>query len=94
MRLLVCAGLCALLSGCSGDMSDLLAFGHHDADTAEAASPAAAAPMPVATAQANPNDQFCRNVATQDATDKGFDQATQARVAQQSYSQCLTLFSR
>jgi len=76
-------------------MSDLLEFGHHDADTAEAAaSPAAAAPMPVAMAQANPNDQFCRNVAAQDAADKGFDQATQARVAQQSYSQCLTLFSR
>jgi hypothetical protein len=89
MRLLVCAGLCALLAGCSGNLSDLFEFDHHEAEVPEAA----AAPAPVVAAQANPNDQFCRDVAAQDAAGKGFDQATQARVAQQSYTQCLALYS-
>lgn len=89
MRLLACAGLCLLLSGCSGDLTNLLDFDHHEAEATETA----AAPVPVAAASANPNDRFCRDVATQDAAGKGFDQATQARVAQQSYTQCMMLYN-
>jgi hypothetical protein len=40
------------------------------------------------------NADFCRAVATQDATANGFDQATQQRVFARSYGQCVAIYSR
>jgi pyruvate/2-oxoglutarate dehydrogenase complex dihydrolipoamide acyltransferase (E2) component len=54
---------------------------------------AAAAPAPVAPA-APENADFCRAVATKDATENGFDPATQQRVLAQSYAQCVAIYTR
>jgi len=40
------------------------------------------------------NADFCRAVATQDATGSGFDPATQQRVFARSYGQCVAMYSR
>jgi hypothetical protein len=40
------------------------------------------------------NADFCRAVATQDATGSGFDPATQQRVFARSYGQCVAIYSR
>jgi hypothetical protein len=40
------------------------------------------------------NADFCRAVATQDATANGFDPATQQRVFARSYGQCVAIYSR
>jgi hypothetical protein len=53
----------------------------------------AAASEPSAPASA-PNTDFCRAVATQDATSNDFDAATQARVLARSYAQCMTIYTR
>ena len=37
---------------------------------------------------------FCRAVATKDATENGFDPATQQRVLAQSYNQCVAIYTR
>ena len=55
------------------------------AATSVAAAPAAPAPS---------ENDFCRAVATKDATDNGFDPATQQRVLAQSYAQCVAIYSR
>lgn len=81
MRLFACLGLCILLAGCS-DYGD-------DAGSAVAVPVVAPAPAPVAM-----DDSFCRNAAAGDANGHGYDQATQARVTQQSYAQCKALFAR
>ena len=52
---------------------------------------AAAAPAPVAAPE---NADFCRAVATKDATENGFDPATQQRVLAQSYAQCVAIYTR
>ena len=52
-------------------------------ETAQAAAPAAPA-----------NTDFCRAVATQDATGNDFDPATQQRVFARSYAQCVSIYSR
>jgi hypothetical protein len=57
------------------------------------AATATAAPAPV-TAAAPDNADFCRAVATQDATENGFDPATQQRVFAQSYGQCVAIYTR
>jgi hypothetical protein len=57
------------------------------------AATAAAAPAPV-TAAAPDNADFCRAVATKDATENGFDPATQQRVFAQSYAQCVAIYTR
>jgi hypothetical protein len=77
------------LSGCSDvgfSFDDILNFG---SDTAEAPAPGSAT---AATAAAVPPSAFCRNVAQQDATEGAFDPATQARMAQKSYAQCVALY--
>jgi hypothetical protein len=61
--------------------------------TAATSAPAAIAAAPAASGEPS-NVDFCRSVATQDATDNGFDQATQARVFAQSYSQCVAIYTR
>lgn len=95
MRLVACLGLCLLLSGCS-DLSGMFSSDSNaDDDTVQ--TEAAADPAPVAAPAAAPaprDDSFCRNVAANDANSYGYDQATQARVAQQSFAQCQATFTR
>ncbi len=57
--------------------------------TRQAAAPAQLAPQAPAT---RPADPFCQAVATQDSQGGGFDQATQSRVYQTSYNQCVVMF--
>ena len=94
---------CLLLAGCTdADWNHALNYsGMGDAEP-DAAPPAPtrqvsapAAPQPVAAAPMAPaNNDFCKGVATNDATANSFDPATQQRVLQQSYAQCLTIYSR
>jgi len=99
---------CLALAGCTdAQWNHALNYGGlGDADAAESevavetqappvraqVSAATATPQPMAIAPAN--SDFCKSVATQDATANGFDPATQQRVLQQSYQQCLTIYSR
>ena len=94
---------CLLLAGCSdADWDHALNYAGLDkSDTVRASSspPAVArsAPQPAAapaTVAAAPNADFCRAVATEDATSNGFDPATQQRVFAQSYAQCVAIYSR
>ncbi len=87
-------GLCALLfltSGCSSlpSLHSLLAF---DGDETETAQAAPAAPIIVPAAPAG--DEWCRRIAASSraqAVASGFDAATQERMAQQSYQQCMAM---
>ena len=96
---------CLLLAGCTdtdwnralnyGGMGDAEASGTPDAPPPRriarpAPQPAAAEAPPV---DSTSND-FCKAVATRNATNNSFDAATQARVFTQSYSQCLTIYTR
>ena len=64
-------------------------------ETRAPGTPAQAAPQPVAAnPAASAGSDFCKSVATQDATANGFDPATQQRVLQQSYNQCITIYNR
>jgi hypothetical protein len=71
-----------------------------DADTASipsapvtATSAASTASIPNTAAQPA-NADFCRAVATQDASGSGFDPATQQRVFARSYGQCVAIYAR
>jgi hypothetical protein len=77
------------LAGCS-DMGHLMNFGGDPYPEVAAATPVAA-PAPAAAGPAAP-DAFCMGVAKGDATRNDFDAATQQRVAQRSYAQCVTIF--
>jgi len=55
----------------------------------QAAAPTQLAPQ---APTARPADPFCQAVATQDSQGGGFDQATQSRVYQTSYNQCVVMF--
>ena len=91
---------CLLLAGCTeaqwNNALNYTGLGAGEDSTAEAAAtPPAAAPAAAAPeAQADPNTDLCRAVATQDATRNDFDQATQQRVFARSFSQCVAVFSR
>ena len=92
--------VCLLLAGCSeADWNHALNYtglnGDEDA-TAEAAQPAPAAATTAAApgAQAMPNTELCRAVATQDATSNDFDAATQQRVFARNYAQCMAIYQR
>ena len=61
--------------------------------TVVTSAPATVAAAPAASVEPS-NVDFCRSVATQDASDNGFDQATQARVFAQSYAQCVAIYTR
>ena len=76
-----------LLAGCS-DVSNLLDFPGSSPREVAAAAPAAA-PAPASPGAPDP---FCLGVAKGDATDNDFDAATQQRVAQRSYAQCVAIF--
>jgi len=95
--------LCLLLAGCTdADWDHAMNYGGlAEPDEAPAKPPrsvAAAAPATVAAApaaSAEPsNADFCRSVATRDAADNGFDQATQTRVFAQSFAQCVAIYTR
>jgi hypothetical protein len=57
-------------------------------------SPAAVAAAESMPATAPNNKGFCQAVAQQDATDDGFDAATQRSVYARSYAQCLAIYTR
>ena len=95
--------LCLLLAACTdADWDHVMSYGGlTQPDEAPAMRPRPAAVSASATVAAAPaasvepsNADFCRSVATQDASDNGFDQATQARVFAQSYSQCVSIYTR
>ena len=75
-----------------------------DAPVTTAVPQPATAPRPIAATQATAaapvapvapdNADFCRAVATKDATENGFDPATQQRVLAQSYAQCVAIYTR
>ena len=88
-------------AGCTdSDWNHLLSFGGGAEEEPVTAPAAAPAPQPEATAAAAPapalppNAEFCKNVATEDATRNGFDPATQQRVFQRSYQQCVAIYTR
>ena len=90
-------------AGCTdSDWNHLLSYGGMGGSDEEAAAPVQpAAEAPAATAAAGPaglaqpaNADFCKNVAAQDATRNGFDQATQQQVFQRSFQQCVAIYTR
>lgn len=90
---------CLLLAGCSeNDWTHALNYsglgGDEDATTEAVQPTAPAAVTAAAPAQAVPNSDLCRAVATQDATSNDFDPATKQRVFAQSYSQCVAIYTR
>jgi hypothetical protein len=88
MRAIAAVAAALLLAGCSQMPDNLFGF---DSPQEEAPAAPQAAPQQQAAATVSSNDSLCRAVAQQDATGNGFDQATQQRVAQQSYAQCIAL---
>jgi hypothetical protein len=93
MRVPVLLFVLPLLAGCTdADWDNVMSFGGIR-DRQEVAEAAAPAPAPAPAAAAAPaSNAFCLGVARQDATGNDFDQATQQRVAQQSYQQCVAIF--
>jgi len=88
-----------LLAGCTdSDWDHVLSYSGLEESAAQADTPrpptsAAVAAEPSAPAQSS-NAEFCRSVATQDASGSGFDSATQARIFAQSYAQCAAIYTR
>ena len=103
MRKHIALAFCLVAAGCTdSDWDRALNYVYpatDDADVTSDASPQPA-PQPATTvavpAAATPaaNADFCRAVATQDATSNGFDPATQQRVYARSYGQCVAMYSR
>ena len=94
--------LCLFAAGCTdSDWNHLLSYGGMGGSDEDATSPAQAAATPAAAATAGPaqpdqpaNADFCRSVAAQDATRNDFDQATQQKVFQRSFAQCVAIYTR
>ena len=89
--------LCLFAAGCTdSDWNHLLSFGGMGGGDEDAASPVqpATAAATADPAAAPANADFCKNVAAQDATSNGFDQATQQQVFQRSYAQCVSIYTR
>lgn len=102
--------VCLIAAGCTdSDWNRMLNYGGLGADEAapamdgvqppaQAAAPAPAPTPAEAQAAAAPampaNADFCKNVAAQDATRNGFDEATQQRVFQRSFTQCVATYTR
>ena len=91
------------VAGCTdSDWNHLLSYGGMGDSEEEApvqpaaqAAAATAAAEPAAAAQPLPaNADFCKNVAAEDATRNGFDQATQQEVFKRSYAQCVAIYTR
>jgi hypothetical protein len=98
--LIFCLALCPVLAGCAdSDWNRLLNYGgEEEAAVTPVTSASQTAVQAVAGEPAAPelpdNAGFCRGVATQDATTNGFDQATQQRVYQRSFAQCVAIYTR
>lgn len=97
----VSLALCLIAAGCTdNDWNRMLNYGgmgENEAAPVEApaAPPAEAQAAAAPAAPAEPaNTDFCRNVAAQDATRNGFDQATQQRVFARSFQQCVAIYTR
>ena len=93
MRLRLAAALASLLllAGCSmPNWHDLFEFSD-DREVVAAPRPVASAAPAPAGAQGAP-DPFCVSVAQQDAQRGQFDDATQQRMIQRGYQQCVALF--
>lgn len=95
--------LCLAAAGCTdSDWNRMLSYGGIGADEATASMEGVQPPPSSAEAQAAAaaapalpsNADFCKNVAAQDATRNGFDQATQQAVFQRSYTQCVAIYTR
>jgi Tfp pilus assembly protein PilP len=94
---------CLLLAGCTdADWDHAMNYTGLEETNAADATPVTTAPRSVApapTVAAAPaaeagNTDFCRSVATQDATGNDFDPATQQRVFARSYAQCMAIYTR
>jgi len=88
-----------LLAGCTdSDWDHVLSYSGLEESAAQADAPRPAAPTSVAAEPSAPaqssNADFCRSVATRDASADGFDSATQARIFAQSYAQCAAIYTR
>ena len=101
MKKRLALSFCLLLAGCTdADWDHAMNYTGLEAQDAAsvprtAAPPPTVAAAPAATVAAEPaNTDFCRSVATQDASDNGFDPATQRRVFARSYAQCMTIYTR
>jgi hypothetical protein len=103
MRVLTLMALLPLLAGCSNGTWDYLT--HFGSDPGQASKPepraatqvppnqtASAAPAGAQPGQAQPPDPFCLAVAREDASENGFDSATEGRMAVRSYTQCIQIF--
>jgi hypothetical protein len=82
------------LSACTdADWNHLTSFDQGSSqEVADAAPPVQTVAVAPPVASADPS--FCRDVAKQDATANSFDPATQQRMAQQSYAQCVAIYSK
>ena len=87
---------CLLLAGCSdADWDHVMRYGGlEEPDAAQVAATPQQEPGTVAGPGQPANADFCRAVATQDATGNDFDSPTQSRVYARSYAQCLTIYTR
>ena len=90
---------CLLLAGCTdADWNRALNYGgmaEAEPDVEPVVMARTSAPQPLTvTPAASAGSDFCKGVATQDATANSFDPATQQRVLRQSYDQCLTIYAR
>jgi hypothetical protein len=93
--LTACMAVSVLLGGCSdADWNNALNYtGLGAEDDAAAEAPVQAVPATAVAAAPAPDDSFCRDVATQDASGSGFDKQTQARVYIRSYQQCTAVYT-
>jgi hypothetical protein len=90
---LAIAGLA--LSGCTdSDWDHALTYGGLGEQTvaAEPVPPPAPAPATAPAPASESNASFCESVAKQAATRDGFDAATQQRMFQRSFQQCVAMF--
>ena len=86
---------CLLLAGCTdSDWDGVMNYSGLKETGATPTAPRPAAPPPATIAAEPANADFCRSVATQDASSNGFDQPTQQRVFARSYAQCMTIYTR
>ena len=99
LRLAVLLSSALLLGGCSSSFLDVFNFSGSASDDeareerAAAATPASAqAPAPAPVGAQGAPDPFCASVARQDAMTGAFDTATQQRMAQRDYQQCVAMF--
>ncbi len=80
------------LSACTDtDWNRLTSFDSSSSEQVADTAPPAQVSAPSAV---SPDPSFCQAIARQDGTGGAFDTATQTRVAQQSYAQCIALYSK